>query len=364
MPSLAEITRDTRIIGKFSAIGLVVIIFLFFSFKGIVFIYSALNPPVIAPPGQELGEITTELPIPPGQKNYTYRINTITGELPTFPDRIRVYKIAQPDPDLLGLQRAREYARQKGFLNGETLTKPNTYRWNNDFGGTFEFNILSKNFSVRSGIGYEDTGYRFQSATYPASSVMSYLNSLDISTEDFDTDQTKIVFFKASGTAITPSNDPTESLIAQVSLFQKPIKVDPFVVHKDKAEEISALPIYYTDPKVSNQFFIVKAATQGTAQIVTADFHHFYADPTQYGMYPLKTVQAAYAALESGQAMIFSTNNEGTIDITDVTLGYYIPETEEEFVIPIFVFTGKDFIAYVNALGAAISPEPNQNVTN
>lgn len=364
MASLAQITKETRIIGKFSAIGLVVIIFLFFSYKGIVFIYSVLNPPVVAPPGQELGEVTTELPIPPGQANYTYRINTITGTLPAFPDRIRVYKIAEPDPDLLGLQRAREYARQKGFVAGETLVKPNTYRWNNDIGGTFEFNILSKNFTVKSGIGYDDTGYRFQSDTYAQSSVLSYLDSLGIGTEDFDTENTKVDYFKASGTAITPSTDATESIIAQVSLFQKPIKVDPFVLHKDKAEEISALPVYYANPKVSNQFFIVKAASQSTTQVVTADFHHFYADPAQYGMYPLKTVQAAYAALQSGQAMIFSTNTDGTIDITDVTLGYFIPEVEEEFVLPIYVFTGKDFIAYVNALGVSESPSPNQNVTN
>ncbi len=357
MPSLAQVTRETRIIAKFGGIGVVVLLFLFFSYKGIVFINNVINPPKIAPPGEELGEVTTTLPVSIDQPTYTYQINTITGKLPVFPNRLRVYKMLAPEPDLLALQKARESARIAGFTQSEVLVGANVYSWANNSGGSITYDIIAKTFQLSSGIGYTSTGYTFSSNVSLGNKVTTYIRDLNASTDDL-TSTPKIVYFRSAENSLIPESNSGLAHIARVDFKQNDVKVDQFRFVTDTSQLIEALPIYYEDPTTTNQTFMVKAGYNSQIQIISGIYSHFPVDYTQFGMYPLKSSTTAFTDLQAGKSFIVKKPSGTSIDITNVKLGYFIPKTAPEFLVPIYIFEGKDFMAYVDALRGKVVSSP------
>lgn len=360
MASLAQITRESRLIAKFGAIGGVVIIFLFISFKVISWLIGVLNPPVIPPPEMKYGPLISNLPIQSSKPTYSYQLNTITGSLPKFPDRIRVYKTVQPEPDLLALQKARETVRLKGYTSNEALVSPGVYRWNNSTGGSVTYHLQSKNFEFASGIGLEKQDFTFGTRQSIDSQVLVYIQDFRSSLVGIDQENPKITYYTSDGINLIPENDASQAYLAQIDFFQIPVKVDPFIFKTDKSETIETLPIYYQDPDMSNQSFVVKAGSRNI-QFVRGMFKNYQVDTTEHSTYPLKTAEEAYEDLENGNAYIISTNKDTVINVTEVTLGYFIPQIPSEYAMPIFVFKGKDFLAYVHAIGEYTALDQNDS---
>ncbi len=366
MISLAEITKHTRTGGKIAAIAFVVILFLFFSYRGIVFLNGVLNPPQAIPPDMRYGELMSTLPLQTSKPSYVYQINTTTGTLPTFPDRIRVYKTVQPEPDLLALQKTRDIVSQEGLqynLNQEVQLSPNEYRWTNAAGGTITYNTLYKNFSFTSGIGFEDQNHRFEPEDRIISETLSFLQRLGSNTAGIDQKNFDVEYFRSDGTNLIPEPDITKSYLAKLNLYHINVKVDPFTYRRtaDESVIIESLPIYYQNSEESNQTFILKAGS-ARSQVIQGTYSYFPVNTTDYSTYPLKTSQQAFEDLQNGNAYILGTNTEGTVDITEVQLGYFIPQIPAQYVMPIYVFSGKNFTAYVDAIGEFI-PQA-QNVSN
>lgn len=355
MFSLAKITRDTRTVGKFAAIGLVIILFLFFSYKGIIFINGILNPPLVAPPDMKFGDLVSTLPVQTTKSSYSYEIDTITGSLPIFPSRLRVYKIVQPEPDLLGVQKARDAVSQLGYIvDQEQVLQTNEYRWPNAAGGSITYNTLYKTFFFTSGIGLEEQEYHFRpNDTTITSQTLALINQLGSPTTDIDQKNFTLEFFRSDGTTLIAESDISKSYLAKLDLYQIDVKVDPFILKTDTSETIESLPIYYEDTETSNQSFILKAGSRNV-QFISGQYHYFQVDTTEYGMYPLKSSAQAYDDLQNGNAYILSTTTTSTVDITEMSLGYFIPKTPVEYVMPVYIFKGKDFLAYVDAVGEYI----------
>jgi hypothetical protein len=352
MPTLAEITRETRIGGKFVSIAAAVLIVLFLSFQGILIILRIINPPQIVPPDQKYGQLQTSLIIPANQPKLTYQLNTIIGNLPVFPDRVRVYKIKQPESELLALQKARETLNLPniGYSTGERLIQPDIYEWSNSIGGKITYNIKSKNFQVLSGIPYNDTGVRFDQNHDLTSDVLEYVQTLGADTSDIDQQNPKIQYYTANGTTLVPQENKENAYLARVDLYQNEVLIDPFTLQLDEAKNIESLPIYYENPDTSNQSFLVKAGDSNTT-IVSGTYKHFFIDTSDFGTYPIKTSADAYNDLQNGRAVIFPNDQTETVYITEVSLAYYMPAEGGTYLFPIYIFKGKDFTAYVDALG-------------
>jgi hypothetical protein len=88
-----------------------------------------------------------------------------------------------------------------------------------------------------------------------------------------------------------------------------------------------------------------------TRELMEASFNH-QAVSNISSSYPLITVNDAYSQLKKNNAYIgsyFGDSND--IIIKKVYLGYYLGTTKQEYVMPVFVFEGKDgFSAYVSAV--------------
>jgi hypothetical protein len=361
MLSLADATRDTRLIAKFGAIIGGVLIFLFLSFRIAVFIYGIINPPTIEPPEMRYGKLTSNFPPQISKPTYTYQIGTITGNLPRVPDRIRVYKIFKPEPDLLALQKARESLRLKGYFMVEKMITTNEYSWNNTTGGSITYNVLTRNFSFESGIGLERQEFILPAEKEISGDVLEYITSINGSLVGIDQENIKIKYLQSDGNELTPEEDTGNAYMAQVDLTQIPIKVDPFTFVTDTSIMVEALPVYYESNDHTNQTFIVKAGIKDL-QFVSGMFKNYQVDLTEHSTYPLKTPEIAFEDLKNGNAYILSTNTDTTVNIAEMKLGYFIPESTPEYILPIFVFTGKDFVAYVHAIATATPPD--QNVSN
>lgn len=367
MFTLAKITRDTRLAAKFGSIGLAIILFLFFSYKAVVFIYGVLNPPQVAPPDMKYGDLVSTLPVQTQRGSYTYSLNTITGTLPNFPSRIRVYKTVNPEPDLLTLQKIRDTIDQlenmSYDLNTEILVRPSEYRWSNAAGGSLTYNTLHKNFGFNSGANLDDPNHRFRDENSMVSATLSFIQMMGSQTSGINQSNVKIEYYRSDGRNLIPVENASNAYLARINLYQNNLTVDPFAYKAEDIVNVESLPIYYEDLERSNQSFILKAASR-QPQVISGVYAHFPVDTSDYGMYPLKTSEKAYEDLQSGNAYVIANEASGSVSITDVKLGYFLPPTFSEYVIPIYVFSGTDFTAYVYAIDEYIPANANQSSTN
>ena len=99
-------------------------------------------------------------------------------------------------------------------------------------------------------------------------------------------------------------------------------------------------------------------------QIAQATFVHQTVDLSNLATYPLKTPGQAYADLSSGKSYITPSYTGGAnVKIQRISLGYYLGEIDQDYLMPVYVFQGDgNYCAYVSALSnvsiTAISPSP------
>jgi hypothetical protein len=90
-------------------------------------------------------------------------------------------------------------------------------------------------------------------------------------------------------------------------------------------------------------------------QFVNLEYNYFPVDLTRSAVYPLIGVAEAWKRLQAGQGFIAGVKSSTTnVTITDVTLNYYDADSPQQFMQPVYVFTGSpDFAGYVPAINDA-----------
>ena len=86
-------------------------------------------------------------------------------------------------------------------------------------------------------------------------------------------------------------------------------------------------------------------------EVLEAKFDHF-AIKDSSATYPIKTADEAFFELQGQKAYIASYfGEENTVHLKNVLLGYYMSETEAEYLMPIVIFEGDNgFFAYISAV--------------
>jgi hypothetical protein len=325
----------------------IVTIFIIIRIIGVII--KVLNPPPPNLPQASFGKLPPiAFPVSPVNDQFTYVLDTLSGELPNFTDRVNVYNITRLPITLLSVKNAEDKVSQVGFLKltdnqfRQVQLSTTKYMWQ-----SVSDNLLRKitmdmdtyNFTLTT--TYK-TFPQALSAT-PGSSqdnakslAINYLTSLSLLPEDIDRDKTIAhPLMMKSGSLIDADIDQSTELY-RVDLFQK---------------DIDKLPIFNQYYPFSTMYFLVRARAGNNDDVLEAKFP--YQKPgTDNSTYPIKTIDQAYAELKSGKAFI--SNYYGTTDtvkIKDVFLGYYVGEENQDFLMPIFVFENKDnFYAFVSAI--------------
>jgi hypothetical protein len=90
-------------------------------------------------------------------------------------------------------------------------------------------------------------------------------------------------------------------------------------------------------------------------QFVNLNYNYFPVDLDRSAVYPLIGVAEAWQRLQKGGGFIAGVKQNTTnVVIRDITLQFYDPDTAQQFMQPVYVFTGDpDFTAYVPAVADA-----------
>ncbi len=338
MPTLSQAATETRIILKWGGVILAILIVIFLLFRGGGILRNALFPTPPAPPTVSFGKLPLIIfPSNVSDKNFNYSLGTVTGALPTFPDRIKVYKMTPIPPDLLALKKAIRKVSSVGFINPELPVSAKIYQWNDNdlLNRSLTMDIFSADFSLSSTFISDpivQSAINFPDEAMAITTAQDFLSSMSSFPDDLDTNKTKTLLFSINNNTLTTATSVSNAQVIEVDFFQK---------------DIDKLPIYY--PKaVSSTMNVLVVGGKDKSQVAQVNFSHQTVSD-QSATYPIKTADDAYSLLKQGRGYIASYFGKATdISIKNVFLAYYIGDKKQNYLFPIAVFEGDNgFFAYV-----------------
>lgn len=344
MLTLHDATEHAKSLVKWGIISIVAIVLLIFIYNigtGIKEYFYPTPPP---PPTVSFGKLPEiSLPELPIAKSFTYLINTVTGALPSFPDRIDVYKIRASEPSLLNLKRARDRISSTGFTSSGTALTNTLYQWKDSGRNSLSRNLLldiqSFDFTLNSDFLTNSdvkTGKNIPDESGAKDLAQTFLSNLSSFPDDIDVEKTTTKLLSIKNFSVIPATSLSNAQLIRVDFFQK---------------NINKLPIYYPNPPYSTMnVFVAGGNSQG--QVAEAHFSHRLIDTSSSATYPIKTAKEAFDELSKGNAYITSSFDAGSkISIKNVSLGYYLGQKDQAYLMPIIVFQGSnEFYAYVLAI--------------
>lgn len=342
MITLHKATEGVRNIAKWTMITLGIILVISITFRLGGTVKELIFPRPKAPPTVEFGKLPRiEFPENATNKSLTYSLNTLSGTLPVFPDRIEVYKISPPEPNLLAQKRIQERVSKVGFRQTGIPLSETRYQWD-ESSPPFRklvFDILLSNFSLASSyLNQEDIikGINLPNEAEAKKLAQNFLEEIESYPSDIDSDKTKTTLYEIKNSSQIPTASLSSAQVIRVDFFQK---------------NINEIPIYYPHPPYSIMNLSVSGG-KSRDQIVAGDFFHENISTSSATTYPIKTAQDAFEELKKGNAYIASYNtNETSISIKNVFLGYYVGDKKQDYILPIIIFEGaNNFFAYIPAI--------------
>lgn len=338
MLTLSQATSETRTALKWGGVVLLGLFLLLILFRVGGALKGALFPTPTPPPTVSFGKLPQIIfPSNASGTNFDYSLNTLTGALPVFPNKISVYKISPVPPDLLALQKSRAKVAAAGFQASESAISNNVYSWNDgsSLNRTITMNIFTSNFSLSSSFTedpFVQSATNLPDTATAISTAQSFLSGMSSFPDDIDTSKTKTFLFSLNNNTLTSASSFSNTQVIEVDFFQK---------------NINNLPIYY--PKAVNSTMSV-LVVGGQDQPQVAQINYFHQNiSNQSATYPIITAQTAFDELKQGKGYIASYfGSSDYISITNVSLGYYMGDKAQAYLMPVAVFQGDNgFYAYV-----------------
>lgn len=341
MLTLSQATSESRTFLKWAGIvaaglvGLIVLVNIVLTIKEFLFPTPPPKPTVLFGKLPKINFGTSNF----SDSKFKYSLNTVSGNLPTFKDQVRVYKVFSPSPDLLGLNKTKSKIQPNGFLGDPVAISNVNYQWkdSSSLQRKLIMNIFSYNFDMTS--SYLTNNFVLSQTNMPdqtsaAAIAQNYLDVMGLYPDDIDNSKTQVNLYSINGTNLVPATSLSRTQVLRVDLFQK---------------DLDKMPIFYPNPNFSTMNFLIGGG-QNDPQVLEA---HFYYPKlgTDSSTYPIKTTDELYNELLGGKAFIATYDGTSkSINITDVILAYYI-SPEQKYYLPIAVFKGdNNFYAYVPAL--------------
>lgn len=304
-------------------------------------IYKKVFPPAPIPPTVAFDKLS-KLPFPPNTKHaLTFILETADGEIPKFPTQSKVFFMPKISSNLLSLDFTKEKAKKLGFDSEPQQISESLYKfYHKSSPATMEINIITGIFSISYDLNIDPTPLSVH-PTQPevsAASIKSFLSSASLYPDDL-TGSIQHKFLKTQGGGFIPAISISDANLVRIDLFRK---------------SIDDLPVVTNSPTESNVWFMVSGIKERGKDIIAGEYHYFPVDETQVATYPIKTGEAVFEELKSGNyypASLGTTTDGETIKIRRIYLAYYDPGIYTEFYQPVYVFEGdKDFVGYIPAV--------------
>lgn len=380
--TLHNTTELIKKAGTGSVVGVISIILIVILIRVGINTKDSLYPPKKDPPLQTYGPLAPiQFPKNAVNNNFTYTLNTLSGELPTnLPDRLSVFPIVESIPNFLNLDTAKKKVASLGLVSEDgtmlpeiPLTSP-YYEWDEKTGFKRKLTMNINSFDFKMTSNYITSlavlSSQFISDEPSAINVASnFLSSTELTPSDLDltktTTQNNPAHYVAYPRLYSIQRGPEGSTLVQtaklsktqviwVDFYQKDVEYDLNTGLTDKpGQKVHLkLPILYPNPPHSTMSFWVASGLK-SAMVTQAFFTHKNINFTNTdATYGIKTPKEAFAEVKDGKAYIAAYDgSDNNVTITDVYLAYYLAEDSRGYLMPIYVFEGKHgFFAYVSAL--------------
>ncbi|MDO8621555.1 MAG: hypothetical protein Q7R31_04750 [Candidatus Levybacteria bacterium] len=332
-----EIKGLSKLLGIF--VGVSVAIFLLIELG--LFIKEKISPTPPPAPTVAFGKLSP-VNFPPSAtgKKLTYSLDTVTGSLPTFQDRERVYKMETVKPDLLALDKTQAKVAKVGFTSNGIALSEDTYQWTDQspLSKQLIMNIFSYNFTLSSSFlssPLSDSPNNLGNQNDALNTAQAFLLNMSILPNDLDLIKTKSFLFSMKDNTLIPATSISNANVLRVDFFQA---------------DRNRLPIYYPKTATSTMTLFVENI-QNQLQIVNGHFFHQNIS-TKFSTYPLKTASQAFSELKNQKAYIASySGNNDNVSIKNVFLAYLMEDSPQDYLMPIIIFEGSNgFFAYVSAV--------------
>ncbi|HYM64959.1 MAG TPA: hypothetical protein VES68_00520 [Candidatus Sulfotelmatobacter sp.] len=347
MFTLSDASTDTKkiITGIGIFIGACLAIFLFI--KIALFIKEVFYPTPPPKPLVAFDKLQPQVfPQNVTDKALTYSVNTVTGNLPQFPNQTKVYRMKPIRPDLLAVNKFQDKITQVGYLSGYTTVSDKVFEWKSsprigELDKRIRTNVVDGSFTITSLYSTDADVLAAKSLPNQDKAIkkaQEFLQNMQMIPDDIDLSKNKTILFFITDRGLSSATSLSNAQIIEVNFFQK---------------DVNSLQIYYEKPFSSNISILMASGGINVqdGQIVGASYINQQVSD-ESSTYPIKTTNQAFEELKQGRAYIASYfGSSSSINITDISLGYYIGSQPQDFLMPIFVFKGDDgFTAYVPAV--------------
>lgn len=292
------------------------------------------------PPPEEKADLkfgllpTPDFPEPKiSSSNFSYSIDTATGGLPEFSKVIKVYFTPKGNVTFASNDKASGLAQKLGITGLPQIISDNIHQFRE---------------KDKSLIYYLDTGnfvYRKDATSSSYITLMEddqlianfrgLLLELGLRNEALRDSPYKIKLIKAIDNNLIPAQARQEASGASILLWPKDVNKMPIVTAK------------FTDS-------LIKGNSIGNFlslnDLLDLKFTFWPIDETVFATYPLKSASQALEDLETSNGIVIVEPKLPQVSITSVYLAYFQSETYFSYLLPVVVFEGPSFVAYVNAI--------------
>jgi hypothetical protein len=340
MATLSNVKSNLVTVGKWAAVILGILLVIFVLIKIFSIIKNTISPNSGPPPSVSFGKLPVTY-YPSGiKRDFSYTVDTISGSLPTFPDRYAVYKMLRPDPQLLAFKDASQKVTQLGFDPNPEKLSDSVYRWRQTDLATkvLVLDINRSQFGLSSNFLKDPnvtTANNLPGKEQAIETAKDFLNILGVYPSDVDEGKTKAQLLRINNGIIVAATNPSTADLVSVYFYQK---------------NVNKTPLVYPGGKISSMNVTVAGGKEG-GQVVDARFA-YQAVGAESSTYPIKTAEQALTELKSGKGYIANVDpGLDKISLKKVYIAYFFPGRQQYFLTPVIVFEGtNNFMAYVPAV--------------
>lgn len=353
MATLTETSKVSRQAIKYGSIGFLIITLLWYLGVALVNYYIYLHPPAQAAPTVEFGKIQA-VNFPKNETRPKLVLELPTGDIPLFPDRMRVYYAPTRRSGFADPEKALEIGLALGFLFKPEQPTETRYVWSNQdqLASKLDMNIVSGHFVLTKQWQNNPTIAtlaNFTSEKQVITDSSNYLKKIGLLEEDtvgFE----KLSYLKDDSGKLIPALSLSDADFVQIDYFRKNIdEIDP----ASKTKEIKATyPFYRTDPTKGLIRVVVSGSKAINEKVINMEYSYTSIDYPTNSTYPIKTGEEAWNELSSGGGFVTQTGpRSGEVKIRKLFLGYYDSNVNQKYAMPIYIFLGdQGFAAYVSAI--------------
>lgn len=339
--NLTQTAILTKRVIFFSSILLIAGIGSFISYKSWQAYTIAHLPPVEEKPDVKFGVL--QYPDFPktqiSSSNYSYSIDTQTGALPKigvdkgFDKLVKVYFIPKPYSSFLSADRSKALAQKFGIATDPQILDENTYIFQ-DQDKSLTISLDSGNFTYINQATPSAQVQLSDEAQF-TDNFQNIISTLVGTKDQLTGGRSKILYYQGAGENLVQTNARQDADFVQISIWPK---------------SIDNKQIYTPDYTKSLINALVYKSAERIEYFNSIDFVIWDIDTSTSATYPAKTVEEAYADLQSGKGAVVLQPEKAQVSITDVYPGFYMSKNYSSYLIPIYVFIGPGFAAYTPAV--------------